>query len=128
MHNDTKDLFKGHQYISLDTYRKSGEAVRTPVWFAQEEDRLYVWTQGSSGKAKRIRRCPQVKIAPSDQRGNPLGPYITGDAQVSPLSTPTYEHGNQLINRKYGFLKKVFEFMGRKNAAERVIIEVKLQK
>ena len=56
-----KSIFIGHQYVSLETYRKSGEAVRTPVWFVEEDGKMYVWTVGTSGKVKRIRRCGQVK-------------------------------------------------------------------
>ena len=91
----TKDLFKGHQYLTIESYRKNGEAVRTPVWFAEEGGVLYVWTSGVSGKAKRIRRNPQVKIAPADQGGKPLGIWVSGSASlfpVNPLPTSTGMH------------------------------------
>lgn len=32
----------GHKYLSLITFRKSGAAVATPIWFAAGGDRLYL--------------------------------------------------------------------------------------
>lgn len=122
----SNDLFKDHQYISLETYRKSGEAVRTPVWFAQEGDRLFVWTQGQSGKAKRIRRSGQVRVAPSDRVGKPLGEFVEAQAVVAPVETELYQYGNRLMDKKYGLMKKAFEVMGG-GKVERVIIEIKLR-
>lgn len=28
--------FAGQRYLNLDTFRKSGQGVKTPVWFAAE--------------------------------------------------------------------------------------------
>ena len=77
------------------------------------------------GKVKRIRRCGQVKVAPCDQRGKLLGPAVDAEAQVHPKGSPMYEHGNRLMDQKYGLLKKMFGFMGRKDDDQRVIIEIK---
>jgi uncharacterized protein len=119
-------LFKGHQYINLETFRKNGDGVRTPVWFAQEGETLYVWTDGTSGKAKRIRHTPQVRIAPSDARGTPRGEWVTATASLHPLDTAVYEQGNRLLNNKYGLLKRFFEWMNRSGKQNRVIIEIHL--
>ena len=48
--------FAKKQYLNLETFRKNGDGVKTPVWFAQEGESLYVMTIPTSGKAKRIRR------------------------------------------------------------------------
>jgi uncharacterized protein len=120
-----QELFHKHQYISLETFRKTGEGVRTPVWFAQDGDRLFVFTQGNSGKVKRIRRSGRVRIAPSDQGGKPLGEYIDGEAVVAPFDSELFTYGNKLMDKKYGLMKKAFELMNR-NKAERVIIEIRL--
>ena len=37
-------------YISLATFRRNGDAVRTPVWFAESGGCLYVFTEADSGK------------------------------------------------------------------------------
>lgn len=57
------------RYISLTTYRKDGTPVATPVWFATEDDELYVWTRIDSWKVKRLRRDPRVVVAACDVRG-----------------------------------------------------------
>ena len=61
------------QFMNLFTYRKSGAAVKTPVWFALSGGKVYVMTTAAAGKAKRIRNNPEVAIAPSDFRGRPKG-------------------------------------------------------
>ena len=33
-----------HRYINLVTFRRSGEAVKTPVWLAKRGERFYVFT------------------------------------------------------------------------------------
>ena len=34
----------GQRYISLATFRKTGVAVHTPIWFAEADDKLYFMT------------------------------------------------------------------------------------
>jgi uncharacterized protein len=121
------DVLKGQQYISLETYRKSGEGVRTPVWFAQDGSTVYVWTSGQSGKAKRIRRTSRVKVAPSDMRGEVKSGWLDGDAAVLPEGTPEYDAGNKLMNRKYGLMKRFFELMNRGDRFDRVVLKIVLQ-
>src|SRR5215470_15122623 len=60
--------FQGQKYLSLTSFRKSGVPVRTPVWFAEAEGKLYLFTNPKSGKAKRIRNNPRVLIAPCTMR------------------------------------------------------------
>ena len=38
------------KYINLETYKKSGDAVKTPVWFVTKDDNIYVITRESTGK------------------------------------------------------------------------------
>ena len=55
---------EGHRYARLTTYRKSGEPVPITVWFAVvgvPDNRVYVFTDALSGKAKRVRNDPQVR-------------------------------------------------------------------
>jgi PPOX class probable F420-dependent enzyme len=46
--------------VRLSTFRKSGAAVPTPVWFARLGENLYVVTGRNTGKVKRIRNNPGV--------------------------------------------------------------------
>jgi uncharacterized protein len=122
-----KQIFQGQKYIALETYRKTGEAVRTPVWFAHESSpagtTIYVYTLENAGKTKRIRRTSRVKLALSDSRGNPLGDWVEGEAAVG--DTEVYQHGNGLMNKKYGLMKKMFELFSR-SSQKHVIIQIHL--
>ena len=87
------------KYISLASFRKNGAAVRTPVWFAEENGKLYVMTRSDMGKTKRIRNNPQVKVAPSTIRGKVTGAEFAATARILPPEE--HQHARQSINRKY---------------------------
>jgi PPOX class probable F420-dependent enzyme len=89
----------GQRYLSLATFRKSGVAVYTPIWFAEQDGKLYLMTSSKSGKYKRIRNQPQVKIAPCTMRGKITGPEFWASARVLPLEE--FAKARQLINAKY---------------------------
>ena len=112
------------QYISLTTFRKSGQAVATPVWFAMAGDRLYVWTGRSSGKAKRLRNNPAVKVAPSDASGKPLGPAFDASARLLPEG----EEGvaNEALRRKYGWQFRLLSWYQRRRGGQYVYLEIRL--
>ncbi len=90
---------QGQKYISLKTFRKSGVGVATPVWFGEQDGKLYVMTRSDMGKTKRIRNNPQVRVAPCTIRGKVTGAELAATARI----LPPEEHGRarQAINRKY---------------------------
>jgi uncharacterized protein len=106
------DAFNGRKYLNLETYRKSGAGVRTPVWFAHAPPtsgglRLYVYTTANSGKAKRLRRTGVVRIAPCDARGKLIGSWITAQAQL--VGGDEFELGMRLLNLKYRPWKQLMD-------------------
>lgn len=70
------------KYISLTTFRRTGAAVATPMWFVRLEDTLYVYSIATAGKIKRIRNNPQVQIAVCTMGGRVKGPTIPGVARI----------------------------------------------
>jgi hypothetical protein len=36
--------FATQQYLNLESYKRNGTPVRTPVWFAEEDGVLYIYT------------------------------------------------------------------------------------
>src|SRR5260370_37658770 len=98
--------FAGHKYLSLETFKKSGDGVKTPVWFAADpsagldsnDAKLYVYTIGGSGKVKRVRNNPRVKIAPCDMRGNVLGEWMDARGQI--VTGEEDGAGKGLLNEK----------------------------
>lgn len=96
------DALKGHQYIRLTTFRRSGEEVSTPLWFDIWEGRLHATTPTDSGKMKRIRNNPRVVLSPGDARGRPRGEIIEGIArQLEDGEAP--EEARQAYWNKYGW-------------------------
>jgi hypothetical protein len=94
---------RGQRYISLATFRRNGQPVLTPVWFAEKDGNLYVMTRSDSGKYKRIRNNPQVRVAPCTSRGRVTGPDVAGGARVLP---PAEEAGaRQALARKYWLIR-----------------------
>ncbi|WP_322792982.1 PPOX class F420-dependent oxidoreductase [Bellilinea sp.] len=100
------------QFINLTTFRKNGQAVATPVWFVWHEERVYVFTQEQSGKAKRIRANGRAIIAPSDVRGNPLGEFVPARGRVL-RDEEKIKQVNRLFDGKYGIQRKLIGLMSR---------------
>jgi uncharacterized protein len=98
---------RGHKYCLLSTFRKSGEAVPTPVWFGLADGKVYVRSEAAVGKVKRIRREPRVHIAPCTFRGKPLGPSVEGRARV--LAPDQSERAQRAIAANYGFERRFYE-------------------
>ena len=87
------------KYISLKTFRKNGVGVATPVWFGEEDGKLYVMTRGDMGKTKRIRNNSSVRVAPCTIRGMVTGPEFAATARILPVEE--HARARQTINRKY---------------------------
>ena len=90
---------RGQKYVSLITVRKNGTKVATPVWFGEDDNRLYVMTRSTMGKVKRIRNNPLVEVAPCTVTGKITGDRLFAQARVLPLEEQA--HARQTINRKY---------------------------
>ena len=68
------------EYVSLTTYRRTGEPVSTPVWAAPQGNRLVVFTRADSGKVKRLRHTSRVTVAPCTARGRLTGDPVPAEA------------------------------------------------
>jgi uncharacterized protein len=94
--------FDRHRYMTLATFRRSGAEVRTPVWFAAMDGKIYVFTAGESGKVKRLRRSSRARIAPSDMRGGVRGEWWDVGARL--LTEPgSIERAHAALRAKYGW-------------------------
>jgi hypothetical protein len=96
----------GQKYISLATFRKSGVAVHTPIWFAEDNNKLYFLTNAKMAKCKRIRNNPNVKIAPCTIRGKIIGPEFSATARFLPPEE--YDHARRLMGAKYWLARVPF--------------------
>jgi|SRR3984957_2027428 len=89
----------GHKYISLKTFRKNGVGVSTPVWFGEDDGKLYVMTRSDMGKTKRIRNNQQVRVAPCTVTGKVAGLEFAAIARILPAAEQA--RARQAIDRKY---------------------------
>ncbi|MBX3027155.1 PPOX class F420-dependent oxidoreductase [bacterium] len=89
-------------YISLETFRRTGAGVRTPVWFATIDRRLYVVTDGTSAKVKRLRASKRVRVAPCTVRGTVTGEWLDGTGRVV-ADAALIERAHAALVEKYGW-------------------------
>ena len=121
---DAIGQFANAKYLNLETFRKTGMGVRTPVWFAQEGDTFYVYTLPDAGKAKRIRNNPKVRVAPCDMRGNLQGAWVKAHARICEGAEAA--RGQELLRRKYGWMKIVGDFFSRMRGRTQAVIAIEM--
>ena len=103
--------FTDQKVVTLETYKKNGEAVWTPLLFIAHEGTLYMRTPLQSWKVKRISNNPQVRIVPSDWQGHPQGVWVEGYAEVYQASEMAWV--NELSKQKYGLIRRLMDFRNR---------------
>ncbi|MQA63092.1 MAG: PPOX class F420-dependent oxidoreductase [Actinophytocola sp.] len=95
------DRLAREKYFMLTTFRKSGEAVSTPLWAVRDGGELFVWSERDSGKVKRIRNNARVEVTACDLRGRQThGATVAGFARL--LDDAETDQVRKLIGRKYG--------------------------
>ena len=112
--------FANQKYLNMETYRKTGKPVATPVWFAEESGTLYVYSLANAGKVKRILNNPKVRIVPCDVRGKPKGEWVEAKARI--LDEQGAALGHKLLNRKYGWMKRIGDVFSKLMQRQRVVI------
>src|SRR5438270_7227685 len=95
MSEDKLAQFANQNYINLQTFKKDGTPVTTPVWFAEDGGELYVYTLANSGKMKRLRNNRRVRIAVANARGKLKGEWVEGEARL--LDQAESAKGNRRI-------------------------------
>lgn len=123
MHEMTPVLTTTHQYINLETFRKNGVGVKTPVWFVQEGETIYVRTLANSGKVKRIRNNSQVNIAPCKVDGALLGDWQPARA-VEVRDTEMDKKVDRLLGKKYGIMKILFAFSTKLQGKQNTVLKL----
>jgi PPOX class probable F420-dependent enzyme len=120
--DDWASLSRG-RYLCLESFRRDGTAVRTPLWFAAVPGgtTLVAYTIADSAKVKRLRRNPSCRIATCDMRGNPGGPFLAARATLRDDDPAAM----RLLNRKYWPWKLMLDVFARfRRRAGRVVITI----
>ena len=117
----TNQLSKA-RYISIETYKRNGEAVRTPVWFVEESGLIYFHSPAKSWKVKRLQRNHVVRLAPCARFGRIEGDWLKGKATRIDGEEDT-KRIVKLVNSSQSRGDKILGFFEKKN---RVAFSIKL--
>jgi uncharacterized protein len=128
MSQSSSELLAARRYVSLVTFRRNGNGVPTPVWIAGVDGKLYVVTNATSAKMKRLKANDRVRLSPCDARGNVSGERIEGRGKRV-IDIATMERALDALERKYGWQMGVLKFFSRLSgrAKDRAFIEIILQ-
>jgi PPOX class probable F420-dependent enzyme len=119
--------FEGKSFLNLETFRKNGIGVKTPVWFTRNEETIYVRTVAGSGKVKRIRNKREVQIVPCEANGTPSGEWIAAHA-VEVTDPESAELVRRLLEKKYGAVQvKAFAAMTALRREKYTVLKIHLQ-
>jgi PPOX class probable F420-dependent enzyme len=99
------------RYIKLETLKRNGEGVATPVWFTIDGRKINVVTRSQTGKIKRLRNNPNVRVAPCGMRGQLKGQWYNGKASLA--NQEELDNALSLRNRKYGFRARLAGILSR---------------
>ena len=112
------------RYVSLTTFRRNGTPVATPVWLAVQDGHGFVVTLTSSGKFKRLRRNPQVTVAPCDRRGHVTGPTWAGTVRV--LNGPDAYVARAALFTQFGWQARLLDVVRRLRRGQAAYLELEL--
>ena len=92
--------------VLLQTRKRDGSWVDTPVNIAVQGDRAYFRTPGKASKNKRLRNYPEVQVRPCSWSGKPTaGPAMTARARL--LSGEESKAAGRLIDGKYPVVQRL---------------------
>jgi len=120
------ERFEDQYYLNLETFRKNGEGVLTPVWFVRNGAMLFVRTLTGSGKVRRVQANPHVRVVPCTLDGEPLGRWLNADAWLM-LPGPEMDRVNGLLARKYGLDRDFHRRFGIGSLEESTVIAILLR-
>lgn len=99
-------------YVGLVTYRKSGKEVPSPVWHAEYNGALYIFSEGKAGKVKRLRNSPKSKIAICSYKGDVKGDWVDTEGFIVD-DTEEIKAAYRAFDKKYGLKVKIFNFFSK---------------
>lgn len=108
----TIDELGDARYVNLETFRKNGTGVQTPVWVARDGADLVIFTNGDSYKVKRLRRNPTIRIAKCGARGALKGPWHDGKARIV-ADESEKKSAIRALHDKYGWQMKLADWGAR---------------
>ena len=116
--------FTGEDYLCLESFRKNGEGVKTPLWFAESEGLLYVYSLTSAAKVRRVRNNPRVRVVPCNFRGSVKGEWL--DATATLLDGAADSKAHDLLTRKYWLAKRIGDLISKWRRRSRTAMAIRI--
>ena len=107
------EQFIEQKYINLETYKKDGTPIRTPVWFVIDNDLIYVITMESTGKVKRLKNNQEVRIVPCSFKGKPKNGWVKAKAEK--ITGEEADKAIKLRKKKYGMSARLVSLFRKGN-------------
>jgi len=99
------EQFLDQKYINLETYKRDGTPIRTPVWFVIDNDLIYVITRESTGKVKRLKNNQSIRIVTCSFKGQPKNEWVNGMAEK--ITGEKADKAIKLRKKKYGMYARL---------------------
>lgn len=111
--------FRGRRQCLLVSFKRSGDAVPSPVNFGlSDEGLLYFRCDPGSAKLKRLNRDPHVRVCACSFRGKPLGPLVEGAARA--LEGAEAELAHVVVAANWDLFNRLYE-----GAVDRMDVSIK---
>ena len=123
MDKKISDFIDG-QYINIETFKKDGSSVRTPVWYIIQDDLIFIRSDRNSWKVKRIRKNSHVKISKCNMFGKTNSELFDGTASIKEKTNQI--NMDEFFDKKYGIKNKILKLMYKIKKLQIVIISVKI--
>ena len=119
MSSEKLAMFEDQKYICLETFKKNGQGVKTPVWFVIRDGIIYITTMDYTWKVKRLKNTKSVRITPSSFKGKPKREWVNGQAFFG--NDSELKLTMSLRNKKYGMLARMIGLFASKKGKVAVI-------
>ena len=96
----------GHKHCLVVSFRRDGTPVPTPVWFGSDGERIFFRSRAGAAKVRRMQRKPDVRLAPCDDKGVPLGPAV--EATVRRLAGDEKPLAEKRIAANQGLDRRIY--------------------
>ena len=94
-------FLRDEKHMSLVTFRANGNAVPTPIWFAEVDSALYVRTASHFKKLERIANNPRVEVAPCTANGEVTGESVPARARILDPNDPVVAGADAALEARY---------------------------
>lgn len=112
MPDQGKTPLDDERYVSLETFKKDGTGVKTPVWAAPLDGALVLMSEGGAYKVKRVRNDPRARVASCDMRGGTIGTWYDATARI--LEDAAHiDRVQAALAKKYGWQYAIGTFFSR---------------